>query len=326
MTSLENGMLVRHASLGVGKVVAVEASAVHVAFAGQDARFATKLRLPMALAFLTPSTDPNASLSRLTGFDLDAKTGRYGRAAAWISHGEAVGRFTEAFPLGFADPAYAAGDTGAGERAARWRKAHLAFAERLGGGQGEALLAAGDVPGLAKRALDVERVVRTLVRGPERASLEAALDDPAAGGAFFAALFDVLAATPPDRASFEALARAAAALAPGAPPEAAWPVVTLLPFVARPELHLHLRPHFTCDAAERLGLELSYDAAPSWSTYASLLSGAGRLLEKLRPLGARDLVDVDAFMHAVTAKRPGAKARPRAAAAAGGRARHGSAP
>ena len=35
MTSLENGMLVQHASLGLGKVIAVERSAVHVVFAAQ---------------------------------------------------------------------------------------------------------------------------------------------------------------------------------------------------------------------------------------------------------------------------------------------------
>ena len=49
MAGLQNGVLVRHATLGLGKVVAVEPSAVHVFFPGGDSRFAAKLRLPAAL-------------------------------------------------------------------------------------------------------------------------------------------------------------------------------------------------------------------------------------------------------------------------------------
>ncbi len=97
-------------------------------------------------------------------------------------------------------------------------------------------------------------------------------------------------------------------MAPGASHESGWPIATLLPFVARPDLHMLLRPRFACEVAQRLGLELAYGAEPNWWTYAALLRSVGVLLEKLRPLGARDHVDVEAFMHAVTAKHP----RPRA--------------
>ncbi len=71
MSDLQNGMLVQHASLGLGKVVALEPKAIHVFFATSDARFATKLRLPMALPLLTPAATGNAWLSRLSGFELD---------------------------------------------------------------------------------------------------------------------------------------------------------------------------------------------------------------------------------------------------------------
>jgi hypothetical protein len=312
MTGLENGMMVQHASLGLGKVVALEKGAVHVVFATQDARFATKLRLPLAMSFLTPSSSSNAWLSGLSGFALDEKSGRYGRTATWLSHADAVARFTETFPLAFSDPAYLAAEKGRGDRASRWRRAHLAFVETMGGGQGERLLEAGDVAGLVERALGVERLVRTLHRDAEKASFEAGLADATAARGFFAALFDLLAAAAPDRARFEALAAAVAALAPAAAPESGWPVVTLLPFIARPDVHMLLRPHFACDVAQRLGVELSYEAAPNWATYASLLASTDRLLEKLRPLGARDHVDVEAFMHFATAKPVRPKAAPRA--------------
>ncbi len=74
---------------------------------------------------------------------------------------------------------------------------------------------------------------------------------------------------------------------------------------------MFLRPHFLCEGAQRLGLELVYEPAPSWATYSSLLEVIRQLLEKLRPLGARDHVDVEVFMHVVTTKAatPGRRIR-----------------
>jgi len=302
MSDLENGMLVQHASLGLGKVVALEPKAVHVFFATSDARFATKLRLPMALPLLTPTASRSGLLSGLSGFTLDAKTGRYGLATAWIPHADAVARFLEVFPEGFKDPKYVGDGAKGRERVSRWRRAHDTYAETLGGGEGERLLAANDIGGLAERALRVERHVRALQRDAEKASFEEGLKDPDAARGYFAALFDLLAAPEPEQARFEALAAAVAAMAPGAPPESGWPAATLLPFIARPDLHMLLRPRFACDVAHRLGLELAYEARPNWSTYSALLRSAAVLLEKLRPLGARDYVDVDSFMHEVATK------------------------
>jgi hypothetical protein len=310
MSELENGMLVQHASLGLGKVVALDPKAVHVFFETSEARFATKLRLPLALPLLTRAESTNAWLSGLSGFELDAKSGRYGLAGSWLSHADAVARFLQVFPKGFADPKYIGDGTERRERASRWRRAHDAYVETLGGGEGERLLAAGDVGGLAERALRVERHVRPLYRDAEKASFEDALMDLDAARGYFAALFELLAAPAPEQARFEALAAAVAAMPPGGVRESSWPVITLLPFVARPDLHMPLRPRFACEVAQRLGLELAYRAQPGWRTYAALLRSAGVLLEKLRPLGARDNVDVEAFMHVVTAKQARPKPQP----------------
>ena len=76
--------------------------------------------------------------------------------------------------------------------------------------------------------------------------------------------------------------------------------MTLLPFVARPDLHMLLRPRFACEVGHRL--ELAFEPRPNWSTYSALLRSTELLLERLRPIGARDHVDVEAFMHVVTAK------------------------
>jgi hypothetical protein len=72
------GMVVRHSTLGIGKVVALEATAVHVFFADGERREAAKLRISAAKAFLRP--DPEARderLEHLPAFALDPASGRY---------------------------------------------------------------------------------------------------------------------------------------------------------------------------------------------------------------------------------------------------------
>jgi len=304
MSELTNGMLVQHELLGIGKVVALDSKTVHVFFAGSKDRFATKLWLPVAGPLLHPAgADENAWLSGMSAFSRDAKTGRYGLAQTWLSHEDAVGRFMEAFPLGFEDPKYVAGGKGRRDSASRWRRAHEAFEESFGRGEAERLVATGEVGELVARAVRLERLMGPLQKETDGASFEQSLADPAAARSFFAALVDVLAAPAPRRDAFEALATAVAALPHSGSAESTWPLVTVLPFVAQPDRHVLLRPGFTCDAAHRLGLELGYAPAPNWATYAALLKSAGLLLEKLRPIGAHDHIDVEAFMQAATAKR-----------------------
>ena len=299
------GMLVQHASLGQGKVVAAEPSALHVFFAGSGSRSATKLRLPMALPMLAPTDGDAAGWSAgLWAFALDPKTGRYSLGETWLSHDDAVARFLGASEHGFTS----SGESGErNDRAAKWRRANEAFVELLGAGEGERLLADGDVDELVRRAVKIERNVRVLQSVAEKAVLQEVLGDRAVARRFFAELFALLAESAPAQARFEALASTVAAV-PGGTHEAGWAAVTTLPFVAQPDRHVVLRPRLTCEAAHRLGLELRYTAQPSWPCYAALLRSAGQLLEKLRPLGARDFIDVESFLHVVTAKRAHAKA------------------
>lgn len=303
MTDLKMGMLVQHTSLGLGKIVALETDAVHVFFEASEKRFATKLRLAAAAPFLSPAVGKNAWLKGMGPLSLDAKTNRYGLAATWLTHDEAVARFLEAFPKGFADPKYRAESKRKGDSEFKWRAAQAAFAEQLGGGDGERLLAADDVGELVRRAVRVERNVGLVHPNPEKASLKDALKDKGAAQAFFEALFELLAVAAPDRSRFEKLASAVAALPQGASPALAWPLATGFAFIARPDRHMLMRPKATSDAAMRLGFDIGYGAVPSWATYSALLSFAELLLAKLAPLGARDHVDVESFLHATAAKR-----------------------
>lgn len=311
MSDFEKGMLVQHASLGLGKVVALEPKAVHVFFVGRDSRFAAKLRLPDAATLLKPAAaGDRVWLGGVSAFSLDPATGRYGFAETWIPHEEAVSRFLEAYPKGFADPLYTGDGKGRQARPARIRRAHAAFTEAFGDGAGERLLAAGDVAKVVADALAIEKLAGANQAGADKASLAAGLKDPTLARAFFEALFALLAAPAPERAAFEALAAAVAAFPPGEGARG-WQLVTLLPFLAQPERHLLLRPKLTSQAAHRLGLELRFAADPNWTTYSTLLKSAEQLLEKLRPIGAIDLIDVESFLTVVTTRaavRPAASA------------------
>ena len=131
----------------------------------------------------------------------------------------------------------------------------------------------------------------------ETAALRAGLADGAAAKGAFAALFELLSAEPWAEGP---LARYFAAMEPvGSRAKTAasrWTIATALPFVARPDLFLILKPEVTKNAAERLRFDLVYHAEPNAHTFAKLLRMAAALLERLAPLGARDQFDVHAYL------------------------------
>ena len=87
-----------------------------------------------------------------------------------------------------------------------------------------------------------------------------------------------------------------------------WPTVTILPFLAKPDRHMFLKPLQTQRIAEAFSFDLRYAPRPRWDTYSRLLTLSNQLLDRLRPLGARDLIDVQSFMWVVAGlpfmKRP----------------------
>ena len=302
MTDLENGTLVQHTTLGVGKIVALEATAVHVFFPDSEKRFAVKLRLPVARALLrTEGFERDSWLEGLSAFTLDATSGRYGLAATWLTHDQALEQFLAMFPEGFVDPAYVGVGEGKGKRASRWRAAHEAWVEAFGEGEGERLVADDDHKELVKRALKVEKLIAPLHPPADMDAVKEAFADEQTTRAFFGALVELLSVPSPGRSRFERLFAAAGEL-PVEPPHQ-WLVATLFPFVASPERHVLLRPRATCEAAQRLGCDLRYQAFPNWATYAALRALSTRLLEKLKPNGARDFVDVESFLHVTAAAK-----------------------
>ncbi len=307
MSDLVNGTLVKHSTLGVGKIVALEPNAVHVFFRDGEKRFAAKLRLPAARALLrTDGFEPDGWLQGLSAFTLDPATGRYGLAASWLTHDQALEQFLAIYPGGFTDPDYLASG-GKGERAARWRAAHQAWTTAFGDGEGERLVADDDLKELVKRALKVEALIAPLHPPADEGAVKEALSDEESTRTFFGALIDLLSVPSPGRGRFEKLFAAAGGLP--VDPAQQWLLATLFPFVASPQRHLLLRPKITCSAADRLGCDLRYESYPNWVTYGALRTFGTQLLERLAPNGATDFVDLEAFFHVTaSAKRTTSRA------------------
>lgn len=304
MSDLANGALVQHSTLGVGKIVALERDAVHVFFPAAEQRFATKLRLPNASAFLrTDGFEPDPWLQGLSAFTLDPESRRWGLAPSWLTHDQAIAQFLATHPEGFAG----ADDEGGDARPARWRAGHRAWLKAFGDGQGDKLVKAGDLGELTRRMLSLERTVRPLLAESEADALTQALRDPDAAGLLFERLFELVSVPSPVRARFDRLFAAAVTLA--ASPEAAWIVATLPPFLANPERHVLVRPSVAREAASRLGCDVAWDGGPNWATYSALRAFSLKLLGELRERGARDLADVEWFLHVTGSGRGRAKAK-----------------
>ena len=82
---------------------------------------------------------------------------------------------------------------------------------------------------------------------------------------------------------------------------AKWTVVTLLPFLWRPEQHMFLKPEATKDFATRVGhrFAAAYEPRLDIAVYDSLLDLAARTTGELSDLKPRDRIDVQSFIWVV---------------------------
>ena len=82
---------------------------------------------------------------------------------------------------------------------------------------------------------------------------------------------------------------------------AKWTVVTYLPFLWRPDLHMFLKPEVTKDFAERIGHEFvhAYATTLDMAVYDSLLDLARRTEDEIADLHPRDRIDVQSFIWVV---------------------------
>jgi len=294
------GSLVRHptkAGWGLGKVLEVRGKVVTVHFKDdteKEFRLISTDRAPLEIA--AEQSDP--ILDNLPPFLGD----RFDVKAKWVTLEDGIRRFRHIFAREFHDPDYlGSGKTGkdeAGERNYKW-KAHQRYVEALGTGQGERLLADGGLDELIERACRVATHRMNLLSPFESMAFHDGLKgDPAAAARFFEALFAFVAAGARQAPLFESLADALLRLPvePGKAKVATWPVLTILPFLAKPNCFMFLKPGPTQECAARMRFDLQYSADLRWLTYKKLMQMGDHLLEQLRPLGACDYIDVQSFI------------------------------
>lgn len=75
-----------------------------------------------------------------------------------------------------------------------------------------------------------------------------------------------------------------------------WPVVTVFGFIARPDIHIFLKPKTTRNAASQYGFDFKYHSRPSWETYSNLLELAKTIKYDQKDLHPQDMIDLQSFI------------------------------
>jgi hypothetical protein len=203
---------------------------------------------------------------------------------------ETIAWFEQTYPGKFADEKFIDNDL-RNKRAAR-----EVFTANFGEGRGAAMVDEGKHAEIASALDGIYRATNILspfeVKAVHKAFLKG--DESATKVLGFTLAF----IANPGMGSFKSMAEAVGQLPADGGKVLTWPIVTLLPFFADPTKFLALKPTNTELMAARMSYDLKYDSAPNWETYDQTLRMAQQLLGKLAPLGAKDMIDVQAFMWA----------------------------
>jgi hypothetical protein len=198
-------------------------------------------------------------------------------------------RFREFYPDGFRDRDYVRL-----ERRYKW-DAHRRLAGELGRAAFAARLQSGGHDDIVRRAIRIESSTNLLFSF-EKIAIRDAVRSPAGAKGFAEGLFDFLYGPGPPARRFEVWRDAVADLPRTQTRVLTWPILTVFGFLARPRVHLMLKPLVTRRAAAAYGYDLRYRANPSWGTYQSLLGFARVLRDDLAEWHPRDLIDIQSFI------------------------------
>ena len=279
---------------GPGKILAITGTLVKVHFKNDAEKEYRSFPDPSVLRPADMQSDP--VLDNLPPFLGDG----FGVQSKRVSVSDGISRFTRYFPQGFHDPAYLSEDTlvkgqSGGEREYKWQ-AHQRFQEHFGNQQGQELLAKGELDPVRDTIISLS-AINLLSPYEQMALKESLLQADAQAHRYLEALFQFIDEGPNGNL-FEQLASALYELPvkEGRARVATWPVLTVFPFMADPTSFMFLKPEPTKECAARLRFDLQYSSELRWLTYKNLLTLSDELLERLKPLGARDYIDVQSFL------------------------------
>ena len=199
--------------------------------------------------------------------------------------------FLRVFPGGFSDERYLA-----------WERdykldAHRLWLAEIGGKAAlRAALDDGRHREVAAAATRIESG-RALLFSFEKMALRDAVVRSEEGARLFAeGLYDWLYGPGGEAARFERWTAVVRSLPRRQTRVATWPVVTVFGAIARPKVHLFVKPLTIRRAAEAYAFDLAYRPGPNWATYAGVLDLARTVRADLADLGPRDQIDVQSFL------------------------------
>jgi hypothetical protein len=200
-------------------------------------------------------------------------------------------KFLRFFPGGFRDETYLDW-----ERDYKWAT-HKRWVAALGETEFRRLLRAKEYREIAVRAVRVEQQSRhSMIFSFEKMALRDAVRSADGAEVFARGLFDYLYGKGQTEDQFTAWVAAVDSLPRKQTRVLTWPLVTVFGFIAKPRVHIFLKPTVTRLAAEAYGFEFQYESRPNWETYCSLLEFARRIRSDMKDLAPRDMIDVQSFM------------------------------
>jgi hypothetical protein len=198
-------------------------------------------------------------------------------------------KFLRFFPDGFVDETYIAW-----ERGYKW-EAHQQWERQLDGATYRTLLRNRDYAEIAARTVGIE--ARThLVFSFEKMALRDAVRPAAGARAFAQGLYDFIYGPGEMERRFERWCAVVARLPRKQSRVSTWPIATVFGFIARPDIHIFLKPNVTRRAALAYGFPFHYESRLSWRVYASLLDFAATVRDDLADLDPRDMIDIQSFL------------------------------
>jgi hypothetical protein len=198
-------------------------------------------------------------------------------------------RFLRFYPDGFRDEDYVEL-----ERSYKW-DAHKRWADALGPDAMRSLLDAGAHDEIATTAVKIESRTNLLFSF-EKMAVRDAIRSPGGAKTFALGLHDWLHGPGSEQARFERWIDAVDALPRRQTRVLTWPVVTVFGFLARPRMHIFLKPTVTRVAADACGWDFEYRSRPQWETYSGLLGLARALRTELVDLRPRDMIDIQSYI------------------------------
>lgn len=200
-------------------------------------------------------------------------------------------KFLRLFPGGFQDETYLDW-----ERDYKW-ETHQRWMAALGPSEFARLLDEGNEGEIAARAVRIEQQSRhSMIFSFEKMALRDAVRSKQGAVRFARGLFDYLHGDGRAEDRFTTWVEVVAGLPRRQTRVLTWPLVTVFGFIAKPRLHIFLKPTVTRLAAAAYGFDFRYQSRPNWDTYSDLLRFARQVRQDTSDLGPRDMIDIQSFM------------------------------